>query len=410
MGFANSYVIIPANLKIYFKFAGMITRSVEDRFALSLEEFPVTGIIGPRQVGKTTLVRQWQTKEGMIYLDLERNSDLNKLKDPELFLNQVADKTVVLDEVQHLPDLFPLLRSLVDDDRRPGRFVILGSASPALLQQSSESLAGRINYLEMFPLNLLEVKGWLTWQQLWLHGGFPEPALSQKPSFVQSWYRNFIQSYVQRDLPLYGLPADPKVTRQLLQMVASANGGLLNYSTFAKSIELSVPTIKTYLGFLQNAFLTTAIAPWHTNIKKRLVKSPKLYIRDSGMLHYLAGINDFETLMGNVQVGNSWEGFVISQIASVLESDDELYHYRTQDGAEIDLLVRRNDRWLLAAEIKLTNSPSLSKGTHQAMQDLGLAHLHVITPSADTYPIANKISVTSLMKVLEGLRGELDQY
>ncbi len=383
----------------------MITRAIENSFALSLEEFPVTGLIGPRQVGKTTLVRQWEKKEGMVYLDLERNSDLNKLKDPELFLTQVADKTVVLDEVQHLPELFPLLRSLVDDDRRPGRFVILGSASPALLRQSSESLAGRINYLEMFPLNSLEVNGLLTWQQLWLHGGFPEPALSEKPNFVQSWYRNFIQSYVQRDLPLYGLPADPKVTRQLLQMVASANGGLLNYSAFAKSLELSVPTIKTYLGFLQNAFLTTVIAPWHTNIKKRLVKSPKLYIRDSGMLHYLTGINDFERLMGNLRVGNSWEGFVISQIASVLKSDDELYHYRTQDGAEIDLLVRRNDRWLLAAEIKLTNSPSLTKGTDQAMRDLGLAHLHVITPSADTYPIAENILATSLVKMMEGLRG-----
>lgn len=383
----------------------MIRREIERKFALSLEEFPVTGIIGPRQVGKTTLVRQWQTDKDMVYLDLERNSNLNKLQDPELFLTQVADKTVILDEVQHVPELFPLLRSLIDDDRRPGRFVILGSASPPLLRQSSESLAGRINYLEMFPLNLLEVGPQLTWQQLWLHGGFPEPALSGKPAFVQNWYRNFIQSYVQRDLPLYGLPADPKTTRQLLQMIASVQGGVLNYSTFAKSLELSVPTIKTYLSFLNNAFLTTQIAPWHTNIKKRLVKSPKLYIRDSGMLHYLTGIHDFESLMGNAKVGNSWEGFVITQIASVLESDDELYHYRTQDGAEIDLLVRRNDRWLLAAEIKLTNSPTLTKGTHLAMQDLGIEHLHVITPSADTYPITEKITVIGLGSVLEKLKG-----
>ncbi len=384
----------------------MIGRQLEAKLALSLEEFPVTGIIGPRQVGKTTLVRQWQNGADMVYLDLERNSDLNKLQDPELFLTRVASKTVVLDEVQHLPELFPLLRSLVDDDRRPGRFVILGSASPALLRQSSESLAGRINYLEMFPLNLVEVGGRLTWQQLWQYGGFPEPALSDKPTFVQSWYRNFIQSYVQRDLPMYGLPADPKVTRQLLQMIASANGGLLNYSTFAKSLELSVPTVKTYLSFLHNAFLTTLIAPWHTNIKKRIVKSPKLYIRDSGMLHYLVGINNFESLLGNVRVGHSWEGFVISQVASVLESDDELYHYRTQAGAEVDLLIRRNDRWLLAAEIKLTNSPSLTKGTHQAMQDLSLEHLYVITPDADTYPIAENITVTSLERVLERLSGQ----
>lgn len=382
----------------------MIKRFIETDYALSLEDFPVTGIIGPRQVGKTTLAKKWKYKVDTIYLDLERNSDLNKLKDPELFLTQVADKTVILDEIQHLPELFPLLRSLIDDDRRPGRFVILGSASPVLLRQSSESLTGRINYLEMFPLNLQEVEDLVSWQDLWLYGGFPEPALSKKPAFVQNWYRNFIQSYVQRDLPFYGLPADPKITRQLLQMIASSNGGLLNYSNYAKSLALSIPTINTYIGFLTNAFLTILLPPWHVNIKKRLIKSPKIYIRDCGMLHYLSGINDIESLLGNMGVGNSWEGFVISQIASILKSDDEMYHYRTQDGAKIDILVRRNGRWLLAAEIKLTNSPSLTKGSYIAIEDLGIELLHVITPSADTYPIAKNIIVTSLLQILNKLK------
>lgn len=381
----------------------MIDRFIKIDFALSLEDFPVTGVIGPRQVGKTTLVKSWKNENDIIYLDLERTSDLNKLKDPELFLTQVADKTVILDEIQHLPELFPLLRSLIDDNRRPGRFVVLGSASPVLLRQSSESLAGRINYLEMFPLNLKEVKDRLSWQDLWLSGGFPEPALSGKPSFIQSWYRNFIQSYVQRDLPMYGLPADPKVTRQLLQMIASSNGGLLNYSNYAKSLGLSVPTITTYISFLTNAFITTELPPWHFNIKKRLIKSPKIYIRDSGMLHYLSGINNIESLLGNALAGNSWEGFVIGQIASILKSDDEMYHYRTQAGAEIDILVRRNDRWLLAAEIKLTNSPTLTKGSYIAMEDLEIELLHVITPSADTYPMAKNITVTSLERILEFL-------
>ena len=381
----------------------MIDRIITKEYATSLEEFPVTGVVGPRQVGKTTLVKQWQSQHASIYLDLERNSDLNKLSDPELFLGQHTDKTVILDEVQHLPQLFPLLRSLVDDHRRPGRFVVLGSASPALLRQSSESLAGRINYLEMFPFSLRETTEQISWQDLWLYGGFPEPALSQKPTYVQTWYRNFVQSYVQRDLPQYGLPADPRVTRQLLQMIASANGSILNYSTYAKSLGLTVPTIKTYISFLNNAFLVSLLPPWHANVKKRLVKSPKIYLRDSGMLHYLSGIKSYDALLGNILLGNSWEGFVLSQVAAVLPSDDEMYYYRTQDGAEIDLLVRRNNQWLLATEIKFTSAPSLSKGTYIAMEDLGIEKLYVITPEADTYPLTQNVEVTNLRQFLARL-------
>lgn len=258
--------------------------------------------------------------------------------------------------------------------------------------------------MEMFPFILTEVSGRLYWQELWLFGGFPEPALSGKPLFVQTWYRNFVNSYVQRDLPMYGLPADPKVTRQLLQMIASTHGGLLNYSMYAKSLGLSVTSIITYTGFLTNAFLVTLLQPWHVNIKKRLVKSPKIYIRDSGMLHYLLGVNDQESLFGHALAGNSWEGFVIGQIAAVLRSDDEMYHYRTQEGSEIDILIRRNGRWLMAAEIKLTNSPSLSKGNYIAMDDLGLEHLYIITPTADTYPLAKNVTVIDLAQALEHLR------
>ncbi len=241
-----------------------------------------------------------------------------------------------------------------------------------------------------------ETQGQIAPLDLWLYGGFPEPALSKKPSFVQTWYRNFVQSYVQRDLPTYGLPADPKVTRQLLQMIASANGSVLNYNSFAKSLGLTIPTIRTYIGFLTNAFLVSRLPPWHINIKKRLVKSPKIYVRDSGMLHYLLGLSSFDTLLGNIAVGNSWEGFVISQIAAVLKPDDEMYYYRTQDGAEIDLLVRRNNQWLLAVEIKFSSAPSLSKGTYIAMEDLGIEKLYVITPEADTYPMARNVEVTNL--------------
>lgn len=378
----------------------MIERLVEKDYLTSLEEFPVTALIGPRQVGKTTLVKGAFVDAEMIYLDLERDSDINKLQDPELFLSAHVDKTVILDEIQHKPELFPLIRALVDDNRRPGRFVVLGSASPSLLRQSSESLAGRINYLEMSPLSMTEVEGTISLENLWTYGGFPEPALSGKRAFIERWYRSFINTYVQRDLPLYGLPAAPHVTRQLLQMIASLQGGILNYSELARSMGLSVPTIKTYMMFLENAFLTTLLQPWFVNVGKRLVKSPKVYVRDTGVLHYLSNISTYDNLIGHILAGHSWEGFVIRQVSMLLRPDDEKYFYRTQDGAEVDLLVRRNGRWLLAAEIKLTNSPVLTKGSYLAKEDLQVETLHVITPGADTYEIADGVQVTSLKAIL----------
>ncbi|MEM1406956.1 MAG: ATP-binding protein [Bacteroidota bacterium] len=381
----------------------MIKRILEAELHYSLQEFPITGIVGPRQIGKTTLVKNTVLSQPGVYLDLERNSDLNKLSDPELFLSLHADKTVILDEIQHKPDLFPLLRSLIDENKRPGKFIILGSASPELLKQSSESLVGRINYLELSALNLLETAGTVSLNDLWLYGGYPDPALSKKPKFVKNWHRSFIQSYIERDLPQYGLPADPLVTSRLLQMIASGNGTILNYSSFAKSLSLSMPTIKTYIGFLVSAYLVSFLNPWHSNSKKRLVKSPRIYLRDTGMLHYLQGIHEYDELLGNMYVGNSWEGFVMHQVQAVLETDDELYYYRTQDGAEIDLLVRRSNKWLAAAEIKLTNSPSVSKGTYVAIEDLKLDLLYVITPGAETYPLTENIVVIGLIDFLKKL-------
>ena len=241
-----------------------------------MARFPVTGIVGPRQVGKTTVAKQLLHNTNTIYLDLEKNSDLNKLNDSELFFSQNQDKTIILDEIQYQPAIFPLLRALIDESRKPGRFIILGSASPSLLRQSSESLAGRINYLEMMPFSILETNEKITSQDLWIYGGFPEPALSHDSNFVQDWYCSFTTNYIQRDLPQYGLPADPRVTRQFLMMIASVHGGVLSYATFAKSLGLTAPTIKTYLSFLLDAFLLRELPSWSVNTKKRLVKSPKL--------------------------------------------------------------------------------------------------------------------------------------
>jgi predicted AAA+ superfamily ATPase len=379
----------------------MIQRLIENQFLKSIARFPVTGIVGPRQVGKTTLVKQLLLDTNTIYLDLEKNSDLNKLNDPELFFSQNQDKTVILDEIHHLPAIFPLLRAVIDENRKPGRFVILGSASPPLLRQSSESLAGRINYLELTPLSILETQTALSSQDLWIYGGFPEPALSRDSDFVQDWYRSFTTSYIQRDLPQYGLPADPRVTRQFLMMIASVHGGVLSYATFAKSLGLTAPTIKTYLSFLLGSFLLRELPAWSVNAKKRLVKSPKLYYRDTGMLHYLLGIKNMESIFGNIVLGSSWEAFVINQTAAVLKSDDEMFFYRTQDGSEIDLLIRRNNSWFAAAEIKFSLSPKLSKGTFLAMEDLGIEKLHVIIPREENYPMAKNIQVVGLRQFIE---------
>ncbi|MEP2348295.1 MAG: ATP-binding protein, partial [Algoriphagus sp.] len=318
---------------------------------------------------------------------------------------QNEDKTIILDEIQHHPAIFPLLRAVIDENRKPGRFVILGSASPSLLRQSSESLTGRINYLEMTPLSILEIEGKITIQNLWIYGGFPEPALSQDSDFVQDWYRSFTTSYIQRDLPQYGLPADPMVTRQFLMMIASAHGGILNYSTYAKSLGLSVPTIKTYLGFLLDAFLLRELTAWSVNTKKRLIKSPKLYFRDTGMLHYLLGIKNMDSIFGNIVLGSSWEAFVINQTAAVLKSDDEMYYYKTHDGAEIDLLIRRNNQWLAAAEIQFSLSPNLTKGTYLAMEDLGIEKLHVVIPREENYPMAKNIQVVGIIHFIQMISG-----
>lgn len=378
----------------------MIKRFIHTEFDFSVSNFPVTGIIGPRQVGKTTLAKNFSYNKPSVYLDLEKLSDINKLNDPELFFNSIADHTVILDEIQHKPELFPLIRSLVDEHRVPGRFIILGSASPELLKQSSESLAGRINYIEMYPLNLLELDNTVSQENLWLYGGFPEPILNGGKKFIQRWYRSFINSYIQRDLPSLGLPADPSISRQLMMMMASINGSTLNYSMLAKSLGLSMPTVKTYLSYFINAFLVTELPAWYVNVRKRIVKSPKVYFRDTGMLHYLFGIYDRDSLFGNIAVGTSWESFVIHQVRSVLNIDDEIYCYRTQDGAEIDLLIRRENRWLAAAEIKLSLSPKLTKGSYLAMNDLGVKKLFVITPGEDRYFYESNVEVIGLKDFL----------
>ena len=352
-----------------------------------------------------TLLRDY-TKE-VIYLDLEYFADQRRLQQPDLFFQANQDKVVVLDEIQRMPELFPLLRSLIDQYRIPGRFVLLGSASPELLKNSSESLAGRIVYLELSPLHLLEVDDTYTYRDHWLRGGFPDALQAPDQSLWQLWMDSFIQTYIQRDLPELGLSASPIVIRNLLTMLAGSQGGQLNYSDLARSLDLSVNTVKHYIDFLENAYLIRRLPPYFVNIGKRLVKAPKVFIRDSGLVHRLADINDYNALAGNLLLGGSWEGYVVQQIISRLSPAVTPYYYRTQNGAEVDLILVKGGKPIVTMEIRYSNDPSLTRGNTQAINDLNAEQTLVVTPEADGYWLRKDVQVCSIEGVWKVL-AELD--
>ena len=375
-----------------------INRLVEEQVLKDISQFPVVGIIGPRQVGKTTLAKSIMNKFGKrsIYLDLELQQDLNKLENPEYFLEDHKDDCVIIDEIQIMPELFPVMRGMVDRHRVPGRFIILGSASPSLIRNSSDSLAGRISYTRLTPLNILEIPQLNDMKKHWFFGGFPEPFLSKDALFSKNWIRNFIQAYSERDLPMLGLPSSPPLTRRLLQMLANYQGGIWNASNFGKSLGLTYPTVNRYLELLEEAFLITRLYPFSHNIKKRLVKSPKVYIRDSGMLHSLASVTDFDQLQGNVLIGNSWEGYVVEQIKQILPPNFDMYFYRTHNGAECDLVIVQGLKPVSAIEIKYSASPKITKGFGIATADLGTRNNYIITPYSDSYNKAEGVKVCSI--------------
>ena len=363
-----------------------------------INDFPVVGIVGPRQVGKTfmvNLLREQLTKQ-TIYLDLELGSDITKLIDPQFFFQQYTDKTIILDEVQRQPNLYPLLRALIDQNRIPGRFILLGSASPELIRDVSESLAGRIAYIELSPLAIDEVPGEFSLNELWMRGGFPLSLLANSELSAQEWIRHFVRSYIERDLPLLGLQVSPIQIERLWKMLAHLNGQILNISDLGNSLGISANTAKRYIDFMENAYLIRRIYPIWANLKKRLIKAPKIFIRDSGILHYLLNINDFNSLMSNPAAGHSWESFVIQQIAANLPADAEMFYYRTRSGAEIDLVLSRGLTPLASIEIKLSDSPKLSRGNTTAFEDLNAPVNFVITPSSDDYLIKERVRVCSI--------------
>ncbi len=379
---------------------------VKDRNILPLLQeylslFPAVGLVGPRQVGKTTLVKNLKLEKDNLYLDLEKSSDRAKLVDPELFLKAHADKTVILDEIQLMPELFSELRSLIDEQREPGRFILLGSASPDLIRKSADSLAGRIGYLELTPFYLGEIDS-DELQKLWIRGGFPLSFLAKTERESQLWRQNFIKTYLERDLAQIGLSTDPRLVERFWMMLANAQGGIWNAESFAKALGITRPTVNRYLEFLEGSFMVRVLAPFHQNIKKRLVKSPKVFIRDTGLLHALTGIESMDALANLLLIGPSWEGFVIEQIIATLREEYEYYFYRTHQGAECDLLLMKNGVVKTAIEIKNTLSPKLSKGMQISMEDTSAERGVIICRIEGGYPLSEKVRAMGLKEFLEG--------
>ncbi len=382
----------------------MIDRIIGGQVVDSLKKFPVVCIIGPRQVGKTTLAKHIaknSLKKKWLYLDLELHDDISRLTDPSAFLQAHEDHCVIIDEVQRQKNLFPLMRALVDKHRIPGRFILLGSATPELIHDSTESLAGRISYKELAPFNITEVEKKSAMEIHWLKGGFPLAYLDRNNNTRFEWTENFIRTYIERDLPMLGSPANPILMRKMLQMLSHLHGQVWNASYISKSLEITAPTVRTYLSFLENSFLINMLQPYHFNIKKRLVKAPKIYFRDSGILHYLHGLQTKIQLFSNPLLGHSWEGYVIEQIKQLAGTQNEMFFYRTHRGTECDLVITRNGKPVAAIEIKFTSAPKISEGLKISIEDLRTPKNYIIIPTENDYSIQKEIRVCDLKTFLK---------
>ena len=380
-----------------------------------LGQNPTVAILGPRQIGKTTLahaIGKITSRNGQpsIYLDLENPEDFQKLQDPAPYLAQHADKLIILDEVQRYPDLFNALRGIIDQRRREGRgngrFLILGSATNDLLKQSSESLAGRIHYTELAGLNPFEIEspGGEPLQQLWMRGGFPDSYAAADDQASYDWRQNFIRTYLERDIPQLG-PRIPATTlMRFWTMLAHTQGELLNASKLASALGVESVTISRYIDLMSDLLLVRRLEPWHGNVKKRLVKSPRVYVRDSGLVHSLLRINDYEELSGHPIRGKSWEGFVIETILNALPAGVYASFYRTAAGAEIDLVISfgLDEHW--AIEIKASHTPALEKGFHMACADIKAKQKFVIYTGEDKFPARHNTEILSLAHFIERLK------
>ncbi len=381
----------------------MIKRLRQSSIQKALARNSAVAILGPRQVGKTTLALEIVRDTDTIYIDLELPGDSQKLDDPEFYFDQHAGKLIVIDEVQRKPELFRVLRSQIDKNRRAGhrkaQFLLLGSASNELLNQTSESLAGRISYQELYPFNLIEV-GSENLIALWMNGGFPDSFIEAESSM--EWRHDFIRTYLERDIPMLGSRIPAETLRRFWTMLGHNQGQLFNASQIGNSLGASGQTVSRYLDLMVDLMLVRRLQPWHSNVGKRLVKSPKIYIRDTGLLHTLLNILSIDDLLGHPVMGASFEGFVIENILSVMPAHSEAYFYRTTAGAEIDLLLIINGK-LWAIEVKHATSPKLARGFHLACQDIKPDHKFVVYSGRETFKTKDGVIVNSLSEMLSRL-------
>jgi hypothetical protein len=383
----------------------MIPRRLAPALATALAESPAVALLGPRQVGKTTLALAVAGSRPSIYLDLESEADRAKLAEPELYLADHADKLVILDEIQRTPQLFGSLRGLIDAGRRRaqarGRFLVLGSASIDLLKQSSESLAGRIRYLELAPLDAGEVGGERL-DTLWLRGGFPESLLAGSDAASLRWRADFIRTYLERDIPRLGPRIPAETLRRLWTMLAHSQGGLLNAAALARALVVDGKTVASYLDLLVDLLLVRRLTPWHGNIGKRLVKSPKVYVRDSGLVHGLLGLGDREGLLAHPVAGASWEGLAIESLIAAAPDGAEPFFFRTAAGAEIDLLLKLpGQRQPWAIEIKRGLAPKIERGFHLACDAVRPGRRMVVYGGSERFPLAEDVEAVSLIDLCE---------
>ncbi|MBZ0150528.1 MAG: ATP-binding protein [Planctomycetes bacterium] len=369
------------------------------RLTTLFREFPVVAIVGPRQVGKTTLAGQFcESVTGPVHsFDLERPADLRKLADPMLALEDLTG-TVVLDEIQRLPEVFPVLRVLADRPRRPAQFLVLGSASPELLAQSSESLAGRIAYLELTGFQPAEVGVKLV-DRLWLRGGFPRSFLARSDSASFTWREEFVRTFLERDLPQLRVATPAATMRRFWTMLAHYHGQIWNASDLARSLGQSDPMARRHLDVLASTLVVRVLQPYHANLKKRQVKSPKVYIADSGLLHVLLGLPTTDDLRGHARAGASFEGFAMTAVIEAMDArPHECFFWATYSGAELDLLVQRGDR-RIGVEFKLSSAPELTPSMRIALADLGLQHLWVVHAGKDVIRLAADVTALPLARV-----------
>lgn len=374
----------------------IVRRLLWDDLAVAMDRMPAVGLLGPRQCGKSTLAHHLLAgRHDVVYLDLERSADLAKLEYPEALFDANQDKLICIDEIQRRPELFPAIRVRVDRLKRSGQFLILGSASRELLRQSSETLAGRIRYLELTPLLSAEVEGKGHSRDYWSRGGFPRSLLAVDAVESFDWRMDFIRDFMERDVPMHAPRIAPRNVRRLWTMLAHLHGQLLNMATLASALGVDAHTVRGYLDLLEGAYMVRRLVPYAANTKKRLVKTPRVYLRDSGILHALLGLEDWNALLGHPVFGTSWEGLCIENILARVRRSVRASFYRTADGAEIDLVLERGME-RVAVEFKASEAPRIQRGLRNALVDLGLEKAWVVAPVEDGYALSDIAQVSTL--------------